>query len=126
MGMASLPIGAAELSYERTIKRRLGLPMPTSFMRAFGTCELLAGFTALAHPDRAGPMGMRVAGDAFDLAVLGVALLPGNRRRWMVALAMIGVMAMTVPDLAAAAGQARREAPTLRTARRTRVKVIEV
>ena len=49
-------------------------------------------------------MRMRVAGDAFDLAALGVTLLPGTRRRGVAALAMIGVMAITVLDLAEAAG----------------------
>ena len=124
LGLFSLALGAAELFYGRTIKRALGLPMPSSFVRAFGAREMLAGFTAIAHPDNAGPIGMRIAGDALDLAVLGVALLPSNKRRNAAALATIAVVGVTVMDFAVATALAKREGQALKTARRTRIKRI--
>ena len=124
LGLFSLALGAAELLYGRTIKRSLGLPMPTSFVRAFGAREMLSGFVALAHPDNAGPMGLRIAGDAVDLAVLGTALLPSNSRRHAAAFATIAVIGVTVLDFAAAAALAKRESGAIRTARRIRVKRI--
>ncbi len=124
LGLISLVLGTAELLYGRTIKRTLGLPMPSMFVRAFGAREVLSGFVALAHPDNAGPIGLRIAGDALDLAVLGTALLPSNRQRKAAALATIAVIGITVMDLAVGSALARRQARALQTARRTRVKQI--
>ena len=124
LGLLSLLLGTAEVVAGRQIKRALGLPMPTSFVRAFGARELLSGFVALAHPDNKGPMGLRLAGDAVDLAVLGVALLPSNRQRHLAALAAAAVIGVTVLDFAAAAALRQRESRALATARRTRVKKI--
>ena len=124
LGLLSLALGTVQLLAGRQIKHALGLPMPTSVVQAFGARELLSGFVALAHPDNKGPMGLRLAGDAIDLAVLGAALLPGNRRRGAAALATIAVLGITVADCAVAAALRRREQQALATARRTRVKTI--
>ncbi len=124
LGLFSLFLGTVELVAGKQIKQALGLPMPTSFVRAFGARELLSGFVALAHPDNAGPAGLRIAGDAADLAVLGVALLPSNRQRHLAALATAAVIGITVLDFAAAAALTHRETKALATAKRTRVKRI--
>jgi hypothetical protein len=78
----------------------------------------------MAHPDKAGPIGTRIAGDALDLAILGTALLPVNRNRNLAALATIAVLGVTILDMAAATALAQRESRALATARRTRVKRI--
>ncbi len=124
LGLFSLFLGTVQLVAGKQIKQALGLPMPTSFVQAFGARELLSGFVSLAHPDNKGPMGLRIAGDAADLAVLGVALLPSNRQRHLAALATAAVIGVTVLDFAAATALTRRETKALATARRTRVKRI--
>ena len=87
-----------------------------------GPRESVNGFGALAHPDDTGPIATRIAGDALDLAILGNALLRGNRMRHMAALATIAVVGVTALDLAAGAALAQRNTKALNTARRTRVK----
>ena len=124
LGLVSLAIGTVQLFAGAQVKRALGLPMPTNFVRAFGARELLSGFVALAHPDNKGPAGLRIAGDAVDLAVLGAALLPGNRKRGAAALATIAVLGVTIADLAVGTALARREQKARAPARRTRVKTI--
>ena len=123
LGLTSIFIGASELFAARQLRNGLGLPVPINFVRWFlGPREIINGFVALAHPDNAGPIGLRVAGDALDLAILGNALLPRNRMRNMAALATIAVVGVTILDMAAATALARRETRAVATARRTRVK----
>ena len=125
LGLLSLAIGGAELFAGRRLKHALGLPIPSNFVKyVLGPREIINGFVAMAHPDKAGPVGTRILGDALDLAILGTALLPTNRRRNMAALATIAVVGVTILDLAAGAALARRETSALATARRTRVKRI--
>ncbi len=124
LGLFSLVLGGFELFKGRAITRTLGLPMPAIAVRAFGAREMLSGFVALAHPDNKGPMGLRTAGDAMDLAVLGVAMLPANRKRHNAALALMAMLSVTAIDIAATAALTRREHKALATARRTRVKRI--
>lgn len=121
LGLVSLVVGTVQVVAGRRLKHALGLPMPTSFVRAFGVRELLTGFAALAHPDDKGPMAVRIMGDAVDLAVLGVALLPGNRKRPAAAMATAAVVGLTVLDFIATAAQTQREHRALATARRTRI-----
>ncbi len=123
LGLTSVLIGAVEVFAARRLRDGLGLPVPVGFVRWFlGPREIINGFVAMTHPDNAGPIGTRVAGDALDLAILGNALLPGNRKRHAAALATIAVVGITVLDMAAATALARREGRAMVTARRTRVK----
>jgi hypothetical protein len=125
LGLLSLAIGGAELFAGRRLTRALGLPVPSAFVKfVLGPREIVNGFVAMAHPDKAGPIGTRIAGDALDLAILGTALLPVNRKRNLAALATIAVVGVTILDMAAATALARRETKALATARRTRVKRI--
>ena len=124
LGGFSLCLGALELFYGGKIKRALGLPVPAAVIQAFGAREMMAGFTVLAHPDTVAPIALRIGGDAMDLAVLGAALMPGNRRREAAMLATIAVVGVTLMDFAAAAALRQRDSRGLATARRTRVKQI--
>ena len=125
LGLVSIVIGAAELFAGRRLTKALGLPVPAEFVKyVLGPREIINGFVAIAHPDEAGPIGVRIAGDALDLAILGNALLPRNKMRHLAALATIAVIGVTVLDMAAATALARRETRALSTARRTRVKQI--
>lgn len=125
LGLASIVIGGAELFAARQLRDGLGLPVPVNFVRWFlGPREIVNGFVALSHPDDAGPISVRVAGDALDLAILGNALLPRNRMRSMAAFATVAVIGITAMDLAVATALTRRRTRALDTARRTRVKRI--
>ena len=125
LGAFSLCLGAVELFAPRSITRMFGLAVPSAVIRAFGLREMASGFTVLAHPDDARPLGLRVAGDAMDLAVLGGALMaPGNQRRPATLLATAAVLCVTMLDLAATGALHRSSARALATARRTRVKRI--
>ena len=123
LGAVSLLLGAAEVFAAPQIARMFGLPVPPAVIRAFGLREMASGFTVLAHPDDARPVGLRIAGDAMDLAVLGGALLaPGNRRRPATLFALAAVVGITLLDFGAAAALTRRSTKALATARRTRVR----
>ena len=123
LGAVSLCLGTAQLFAGRAIRDRLGLPVPAAVVNVTGLREIVSGFTVLAHPDEAGPVGVRVAGDALDLAVLGGALLAGNRRtRPAALLATAAVLGITALDVAATAALRRRQSRILATARRTRVR----
>ncbi len=102
------------------INRKLGLGLPDWIVRLFGAREVVSGFVVLAHPDEAPPIGIRLAGDALDLAVLSKALLPGRKVTNGAMLASIAVLGVTALDLAAGVSLRRRRAAALETAQRTR------
>lgn len=120
LGLVSLGLGAVELIGGRTTADALGIEKPR-LVEAFGGREVATGLMAMAYPDRAWPIWGRVAGDVADLAVLGVALGNGNRRRHNAAWAAIAVLGITLVDIAVAASLTRREQRALETARRTHV-----
>ena len=123
LGGFSLCLGALEILAAPQIIRRLGLPVPAWVIQAFGVREVASGFTVLANPDKAPPLGLRFAGDALDLAVLGGALFArGNRQRPATLFATAAVAAVTLADLGAGIALRRSNARALETARRTRVK----
>ena len=120
LGLASLGLGAVELVAGRRTARVLGIEKP-EVVASFGGREIFTGLMAMGYPDRAWPIWARVAGDVMDLAVLAVALGSGNRRRHNAAWAAIGVLGLTLADVAVAVALSRREQKALVTARRTRV-----
>lgn len=122
LGSVSLCLGAAELMAAPAINRKLGLGLPDWLVRLFGAREVISGFVVLAHPDEAPPIGVRLAGDALDLAVLSKALLPGRAVTNTALLASIAVLGVTALDLAAGVSLRRRQQAVLETGRRTRVR----
>jgi uncharacterized membrane protein len=75
LGWFSLAAGAASLLMPGTIARSAGLfanPRTLRAMRAMGLRELASGAGILLRPQRPGWLWMRVAGDAMDLALLGL------------------------------------------------------
>jgi hypothetical protein len=121
LGLLSLGLGAAELAMPRCVSHELGLEKP-HVVEAFGGREILNGLLALGYPDRAWPIWARVGGDVLDLAVLAVALGSGNRRRHNAAWAALGVLGVTLADVAVAVALTRREQKALATARRTHIR----
>lgn len=121
LGLASLGLGATALVAGRSAADTLGIDKP-GLVETVGGREIATGLMALGYPDRAWPIWGRVAGDVMDLAVLAVALGNRNRNRHNAAWAAIGVLGLTLVDIAVAAALTKRASRALATARRTRVR----
>src|SRR5690349_21601095 len=83
LGIFSIALGIAEVAATRRIARALGHDNRAGrvTLRAFGARELLAGAGLLAAPAHSTLVWNRVAGDAMDLAALGLAARAAPRRR---------------------------------------------
>jgi len=75
LGFFSIALGVVELTATRRIARALGNDHRAgrTTLRVFGAREMLAGAGLLAAPAHSTLMWNRVAGDAMDLAALGLA-----------------------------------------------------
>lgn len=100
LGWFSIGLGATQLLAPRWLGQKIGLGDETGLMRALGAREVLTGIGILAQDQPTVPMWGRVAGDAMDLAILGLALRSANgysdqRRRLIgatVAVAGVGLL----------------------------------
>ncbi len=122
LGWFSLGLGAIELVFGRRLNRGLRLRTTPALVRGFGAREMAAGAMILVAPDAAGPMWMRVAGDALDLVVLLRALGSGRRRHGATVLATAAVLGVTALDVLAAGALTQRQSRALATAERTRIR----
>lgn len=109
LGWLSLALGAKELLAPRRVALAVGVvPRPT-LTRLLGLREIASGVAILASRDPTIPLWSRVAGDAMDLALLGLAgrTRSTDGRRLSFALAAVaGVSALDA--LGAVAATARR------------------
>ena len=121
LGYFSIGLGAVELIAPKRLIRLLGLFRSPVLVRSFGAREVAAGVAVLTYPDSAVPLWARVGGDALDLATLGWALRPGNRRRSEAAAATAAVLAITVLDVMCATALTQRQTRAVQTAQRTRL-----
>ena len=82
LGIFSIALGLAEIAATRRIARALGNDHRAAriTLRAFGAREMLAGAGLLAAPAHSTLVWNRVAGDAMDLAALGLAARSAPRR----------------------------------------------
>jgi uncharacterized membrane protein len=99
LGWFSIGLGVAQLLAPRTMSRATGVSDHPFLMRAVGVREITAGVGILSQRQPAPWLWTRVAGDAMDLTMLGIAAVsPGNQRRRVAAatLAVAGVAALDV------------------------------
>ena len=83
----------------RLVARSLGLKAGTMTVRTlFGLRELVSAYGVLSDPTKPGWLWFRVAGDAFDIAVLKAADRNSNPRQGVVRAALTTVLAITVLD----------------------------
>jgi uncharacterized membrane protein len=120
LGWFSVGLGALELLAPRVVASAIGVrptPMWSGVLRFFGARELVNGAGILANPRSKEWVGMRVGGDALDLATLGVALTQTRKpARTLAATAF--VLGAAVLDLVGTERLAeRRKAPTREYAR---------
>ncbi|MEC5159019.1 MULTISPECIES: SRPBCC family protein [unclassified Janthinobacterium] len=99
LGWLSIGVGVAHLLAPRAVAKAAGLPPSPLMMRAMGVRELVCGVGLLNQPDSPTWRWSRVAGDAADLLMLGVATrAPGSARGRLAATAAVvaGVAALDV------------------------------
>lgn len=73
LGWVSLGLGIAGLMMPRRLARSAGMAQGERWLRAIGTRELISGAGILMRPHKPGWLWSRVAGDAMDLVLIGLA-----------------------------------------------------
>jgi len=103
LGVFSLALGAAELFASKRIAEALEAEGHEGLIKGFGAREVVAGVGLLQSPAHSARVWNRVAGDAMDLASLGVAArnAPQNKAVWG---AIAFVVAATALDVIVARG----------------------
>ena len=91
LGVTGMGIGLAELAAPGWISEQLGIDERDTLLRAMGAREILAGVGILAEQRPTAGLWARVAGDALDLALLGVAASKSTRKKNVIAA--IGMVA---------------------------------
>ncbi len=115
LGWFSLGLGVTQLLAPRTISRAAGVDDHPGLLRAVGLREIASGVGILSQPKATGWLWSRVAGDAMDLALLGIAATaPGKSgtRRRRVAMVTTAVAGIAALDLLSSLKQMRPAATT--------------
>ncbi|HWH14607.1 MAG TPA: SRPBCC family protein [Miltoncostaeaceae bacterium] len=105
LGWFSIGLGVAQLVAPARLCRAIGIEddgEATTLMRLVGVREVVAGVGLLASNNPAPWMWARVAGDAMDLSLLGVAMTDDDAQRGRVGAAMGVVGAITALDVVTA------------------------
>ena len=113
LGWFSIGLGTAQVAAPRLMCKAIGARgegRAPALMRLMGTRELTQGVGILARPRPTAWVWSRVAGDALDLALLGLTAVRGEGRKRS-AFAIANVLAVTVPDVYEARFLARKEGP---------------
>jgi uncharacterized membrane protein len=112
LGWFSIGLGTAQATAPKLLCRLVGASTEghaPALMRLRGLGELTQGTAILARPRPTGWVWSRVAGDAIDLALLG--LVGAKNRRARTTLAIANVAAVTVADVAESRFLSRRQGP---------------
>jgi len=103
LGDNAIGLGLWGLLAPRSVSNFLGLKASDTTIRTvFGAREMVTGVTLASDPTKAGMLWARVAGDAFDIAVLRSLTKPGNPKASNAKLALGVVVIVTALDLYAA------------------------
>lgn len=111
LGWFSVGLGVAQLLAPRAMARAAGLPGHPGWIRAVGAREIAAGVGILGAHRPAGWLWTRVAGDAMDLAILGMAAATAGSRRRRVALAGGVVAGLAALDVLTSVRHSRQPRP---------------
>ncbi|MGB7923327.1 MAG: SRPBCC family protein, partial [Pyrinomonadaceae bacterium] len=114
LGWFSIGLGLAEVLAPRGIAKIAGVRgNHTGLIRLFGLREIAHGIGIFMQGKRpAGAVWSRVAGDALDLAALGVAFASPDSRKGRVAFATANVLGVTALDVLCAQQLSRRNGTT--------------
>lgn len=103
LGWFSIGLGLTELLAPRAIAKISGVSNKhTGLIRLYGLREIAAGVAIFSQKQPVAGVWSRVAGDALDLASLGMAFSSPDANRGRVAFATANVLAVTALDLVAA------------------------
>jgi uncharacterized membrane protein len=121
LGWFSLVLGIPPVTAPEGFARFIGAPdseeSRTILRTVVGMRELAAGVGILTRPRPAGWLWARVAGDAMDLALLGMAFTSRGAKRDRLAMATVGVVGVTVLDVYCALQLSRQSGMTSGRAR---------
>jgi hypothetical protein len=106
LGWFSIALGAVELLAPARLSRALGAPRRPGLVRALGARELTSGVGILRGRRPASWLWSRVAGDALDLALLGMAMRSVRSRRGL-AIAAAAVAGVALLDLVSSRRESR-------------------
>jgi uncharacterized membrane protein len=99
LGWFSIGLGIVELAAPRLLARLIGVNGGARMIRMYGLREIVNGIAILGARNQKGRwVQARVAGDALDLASLGVAMVSPDAQRGKVALATMAVAGVTALD----------------------------
>jgi uncharacterized membrane protein len=100
LGWFSIGLGMTELLAPRLIASITGVPKTrTGLIRLYGLREIASGITIFSQKEPTEGVWSRVAGDAMDLASLGMAFTSPNAKPGRIAFATANVLAVTALDL---------------------------
>ena len=103
LGWFSIGLGMTELFAPGVIAKISGVPNSRpGLIRLYGLREIAAGIAIFSQQEPTAGLWSRVAGDALDLASLGMAFTSPGAKRGRVAFATANVLAVTALDLMAA------------------------
>jgi uncharacterized membrane protein len=108
LGWLSIGLGMAQLLAPRAISRATGVPDHPLLMRTIGVREIAAGVGILSQRQPANWLWTRVAGDAMDLALLGMAAGSPGTRRSRVTMAAVAVAGITALDVLSSVRHSQR------------------
>lgn len=98
LGWFSIALGTVEIVAPRTLSWLIGTRDRPLFLRLLGARELASGIGILSNPISPAGAWSRVAGDAMDLSLLGLALASANGTRARIAAATAAVAGVTAAD----------------------------
>lgn len=100
LGWFSIGLGMTELLCPRAIAKISGVPEKhTGLIRLYGLRKIASGITIFSSRKPAEAVWSRVAGDALDLASLGMAFTSPEAKPGRIAFATANVLAVTALDL---------------------------
>ena len=111
LGLFSIGLGLAEIFMPRDLARLIGVKNRPAVFMALGAREILSGIGILAQRRPAGWLWSRVAGDAMDLSLLGVAFTERGNDQQRIEAAAGAVAGVMVADVYAAVQHSRQSGP---------------
>jgi len=109
LGWFSIGLGIAQVLAPGGVSRLIGTQQHPRLLRALGAREIMNGVGILRQRQSSGWLWTRVAGDAMDLALLGMAARSPLSQRRRLNLATAAVAGVAVLDVISSMENARRE-----------------
>jgi uncharacterized membrane protein len=100
LGWFSIGLGLTELLAPRVLAKAVGVRPHTGLFYFLGLREIASGIGILTQRKPAESLWSRVAGDAMDLALLGIAMKGGRNGHGRLLFATAAVMGLTALDVA--------------------------